>query len=147
MRILLEVCLAGVAGLWGWALLWHKPVENLPADYVGEFVLDRERYVPPKEGGQNNLYPQGQTRHFYFFADGRYKMRIMVNAGYEMWRQEGQVEERDGLLILTQISENRSEKRDGPWRYAPSWGRDKDGEFLRLREVDRDYTIYLRRVG
>jgi hypothetical protein len=146
MRILLGVCLTGVVGLWAWALLWHKPVQALPPDYVGEFVLDRELYLPPK-GDDSNPYPLGQKRHFYFFADGRYKMRIMVNAGYEMWRQEGQVEERDGLLILTQVSVNRSEKRDGPWRYAPSWGRDKDGDYLRLHEVDLDYTIYLRRVG
>ena len=50
MRILLGVCLAGVVGLWAWALLWHKPVHALPQDYVGEFVLDRELYSPP-EGG------------------------------------------------------------------------------------------------
>ncbi len=122
-------------------------MQALPQDYVGEFVLDRELYSPPEGGDEANPYPLGQKRHFYFFPDGRYKMRIMVNAGYEMWRQEGQVEERDGLLILTQVSENRSEKRDGPWRYEPSWGRDKDGDYLRLHQVDLDYTIYLRRVG
>ena len=147
MRILVGVCLAGVAGLWGWALLWHKPVEHLPAHYPGEFVLDRNRYEPPKQGDQDNPYPEGQKRQFHFFADGRYRMRIMVSGGYEMWRQEGRVEARDGLLILTQVSVNRSEQRDGPWRYEPSWGKDKDGEYLRLHEVDLGYTIYLRREG
>ena len=145
MKILFRICLAGVVGLWGWALFWPKPVDELPARFIGEFVLDRDLYVPG--GADQNADPPGQKRHFTFFEDGSYKVRIMVSGGYEMWRQEGQVEMRDGLFILTQISVNREEVRGEPHRYEPSWGQDKKGEFLRLKEIDREYEYVLRRVS
>ena len=145
MKFAIGACLAGIAGVWGWALFWDKPMEPLETRFVGEFVLDSNLYVPPKQGNQENPYPPHQKHRFSFFADGRYKMRIIVNAGYEMWRQEGQVELRDGLLILRQISVNREAGTDGPWRYKPIWGQDRNGEFLRLREVDRGYELVLRR--
>ncbi len=145
MKILFRICLVGVAGLWGWALFWSKAVEELPARFVGEFVLDRDLYVPGENADQN-ADPPGQERHFYFFQDGSYKARIMVSGGYEMWRQEGFAEMRDGLFVLTQISVNRERARREPHRYEPSWGQDKKGEYLRLKEIDRGYELFLRPV-
>jgi len=144
MRILFGVSLTGIALLWGWALYWPKPPGELPERFVGEFVL--VRYVPASRADQDPPIP-GQTKHFYFRADGTYKVRIMVSGGYEMWRQEGAVEVRDGLLVLTQVSKNREESRsEHPHRFKASWGQDKGGEFLGLKEVDRGYELVLRRI-
>ena len=145
MKFAIGACLAGIAGVWGWALLWDKPMDPLEKRFVGEFVLDGNLYVPPKEGDQTNPYPPDREHRFSFSDDGHYKMRIIVNAGYEMWRQEGQVEAQDGLLILRQVSVNREANSGGPWRYKPTWGQDRNGQFLRLKEVDVGYELVLRR--
>jgi hypothetical protein len=143
-RALVGLCLAGAAGLWAWALFWPKEPLPLPEELRGEFVLFR--YEPPQQGDGVNPYPPGQERRFLFGADNHYRIRVIVSGGYEMRRQEGTLMvESDKTLRMTQVSMDRVEERDGPWRYATIWGRDETGPYLQLREVDRGYSLYLRR--
>lgn len=134
----------GIAVLWAGAMLYPKTAELVPAEFLGEFVLFG--YVPPKEGSQNSPYPPNETRHFEFFQSGQYLLRIMVSGGWEMRRQEGVVTMDENVLVMSQVSVDRVEERDGPWKYATRWDSDKSGRFLRLRSIDEGHELLLRKV-
>lgn len=137
MKGLFALCVLACLGLWGWALYWPKPVETLPARFVGQWVW--EGFEPPiakngKRVPMANPFPPGQHRRFTFRPDGTYLQQVLVAGENEMLRFEGFIRLLPNDIVeIAQISENRV-KSETPQvaRYKLHWGHDNKGEFLKL---------------
>lgn len=147
-RLLPLLALAAVAALWGWALLAPRVKSASPLDerFVGRYHLFR--YEPPKGMRVPPPFPPGEQRFFVFEADGTYQLRVMLSGDQELTRLEGYVDlDDDGILTITQVTENRAPAPDEPQRYRTSWERDKQGEYLLLTGEPAPFRIAIRKIA
>ncbi len=145
MKTWIFLCVVGIGAFWTWALTARGERTPLPEEFVGHYRL--YRFEPPKGKQMANPYAGNQVWYHELRADGTYRTRVLLPSKYEMTREDGVVEIRDGALELTRISTNLFEDRGRPADvYQPEWRQDKEGRFLLLVHKGDGHSLYWRPI-
>jgi len=137
-------CLAGAAALWAWALWPRGPgsAPALPEGLAGRYEFVRLVPGPDAAPGAGAGSLSGEGR-FELRADGTYR-RTVLSGGREIARMEGRLAADGDALTFTQVSENRTLRREPPQVYRVSWKTDPEGRLLVLRHDGDGHEILLR---
>jgi len=138
MRWVFVVALAGLAGVWAFALFAPKDPVAPPERFCGRFVIVDYRQTGESEAPP---FPPGQERRLFLREDGSYLLSVLVTGGKELFRQEGSFSvSNDDALTLHRVSENRHES-PAEDRFVARW----EGDVLVLRNEEQGYEFHLRK--